>query len=565
MSYSCLHRNCSALLEDYKEIDRIGAGSQGVAYLVTDKENKFYCLKKILNPSTTKFSEISVSNRELNSPFLVDFHHCFTGKDDAYLLMEYCHGGSLYQLLESKPSFSEQDIMDIYSQLVLAVKYLHEEGILHRDIKPGNILLVAEERPFRVKLCDFGIARELHATTIKSACGTELFMAPEMFSNEPYGTAVDIWAIGVVLYLLVEGKYPFKSPFEILTSNVIFSNSPFKNLLTKLLNKNPNMRPSANELAQNPRVLEYHQQFLKQTTPLDLETLQADISELQTKNKELEATVQQLLTGHSSLEQKFEEFQQLHRKQQSTLSKQQDQINELQQSNQLLLANLDHHESTYRTLQNELTLLKSQTNSTRGCEGNTGALEMLRKLRSQRHVSSSAPVNFQNFPLYNHLQETTNNFCLTVKDLEMITEIRIINSPDLETLNDIQLLSSLHVLELENCCRLRDISRVSDVPSITKVHLKDCNLVTDVTPLALLPNLVTLRLFKDFKVRFVTKRPYLGSFWFCDFCGETLPSETTTLHCNDIVGGFDVCLNCCKSFSFGKFDDMLSSKTLRNL
>ncbi|KAL0212916.1 hypothetical protein RCL1_006542 [Eukaryota sp. TZLM3-RCL] len=303
--YTCVHHNCSARFEEFELCERLGEGSQGVVYLVKDQHGIFFCAKHLLLKENS--AEFIVSAKELNSPFIVQFHHCFVGKRDAYILMEYCKGGSLYDFLETNHVLLEDDLWCIFSQLVLGLRFLHSVKILHRDIKHANILLTSRERPFRVKLCDFGIAREIHASAARTAVGTPLFMAPEIFDNNPYHSAADIWALGVVLYYVIERHYPFNSSSDTRNAPLNVSPSPFAPLLYQMLNKDPSRRPTAETLSQHPKVASFQEQMFNQSTgnspslqiqpsdlKLEIDALRRSLSELAQENSKKDVVIADL-------------------------------------------------------------------------------------------------------------------------------------------------------------------------------------------------------------------------------------------------------------------------------
>ncbi|KAL0212615.1 hypothetical protein RCL1_006241 [Eukaryota sp. TZLM3-RCL] len=340
--FSCLHPNCPARFEHYVKVGELAAGGQGIAYLVKDRQNRSYCMKKISLPDSTVNPEIRVANRSLNSPFLVDFYHCFVKEREAYILMEYCSGGSLFDFIKNHNTYSEQDIWDIFSQLVLGLSYLHGNGILHRDVKPGNILLVSKTRPLRIKLCDFGIARELYATTIASEVGTELFRAPETFGNTPYSTPVDLWSLGVVLYQLVHNRYPFDCTLAILNNTPDIAASPFSEIIKKLLNKDPASRPTARQLCLVPQVDQFQRNFRNMQTSSQVNGLQQQIQVLQAENNQLKVTIN-LLNSRIQGEQtnrnfkdKLEQQQRVNREQHEVNRSLRNKVADLESTNESL-------------------------------------------------------------------------------------------------------------------------------------------------------------------------------------------------------------------------------------
>jgi serine/threonine-protein kinase len=138
----------------------------------------------------------------------------------AYIAMEFVQGQTLERYLANQVHFNEGDIVSVLAQLLDALDHAHRQGVWHRDIKPANVLLT---RDGRVKLADFGIARidSVAMTQVGGMIGTPSYMAPEQFLGTPIDQRVDIYACGVLLYLLLTGQPPFKGSAESLMYRVV--------------------------------------------------------------------------------------------------------------------------------------------------------------------------------------------------------------------------------------------------------------------------------------------------------------------------------------------------------
>ncbi|XP_029618569.1 serine/threonine-protein kinase ULK1 isoform X2 [Salmo trutta] len=141
-----------------------------------------------------------------------------------YLVMEYCNGGDLAEYLHSKATLSEDTIRIFLQQIAGAMKVLKEKGILHRDLKPQNILLCHPEgrksspNNTCIKIADFGFARHLQCNTMAATlCGSPMYMAPEVIMSQNYDAKADLWSIGTIVYQCLTGKAPFQasSPQEL--------------------------------------------------------------------------------------------------------------------------------------------------------------------------------------------------------------------------------------------------------------------------------------------------------------------------------------------------------------
>lgn len=170
--------------------------------------------------------------------------------------------GELFEILEDDDCLPESEVRVIAAQLVSALRYLHEHRIVHRDMKPQNILIGSDGV---VKLCDFGFARAMSCNTLvlTSIKGTPLYMAPELVQEQPYNYTADLWSLGVILYELFVGTPPFYTNNIYSLITLIIKNpvkfpekiSPdFKNFLEGLLEKAPDKRLAWPHLAEHPFV-----------------------------------------------------------------------------------------------------------------------------------------------------------------------------------------------------------------------------------------------------------------------------------------------------------------------
>ncbi|GAB1296206.1 Serine/threonine-protein kinase ULK2 [Apodemus speciosus] len=159
---------------------------------------------------------------------------------EGFSVTRYCNGGDLADYLQAKGTLSEDTIRVFLHQIAAAMRILHSKGVIHRDLKPQNILLSYANRRkssvsgIRIKIADFGFARYLHSNTMAATlCGSPMYMAPEVIMSQHYDAKADLWSIGTVIYQCLVGKPPFQA------NNIPRETSPYlANLLLGLLQRN---------------------------------------------------------------------------------------------------------------------------------------------------------------------------------------------------------------------------------------------------------------------------------------------------------------------------------------
>ncbi|CBY10287.1 unnamed protein product [Oikopleura dioica] len=155
-----------------------------------------------------RIDEEIVIQRRLKHPNIVKIFASFRDEEKICLVLEYCNEMTLGDLIKSQPTktLSERRSAEIFSQVISALNFLHSLGILHRDIKLGNILL----KDGRAKVADFGLAIDTNKTKQICICGTPNFLAPEVFQKRQHYATSDVWAAGCVLFCMLVGRPPFK-------------------------------------------------------------------------------------------------------------------------------------------------------------------------------------------------------------------------------------------------------------------------------------------------------------------------------------------------------------------
>ena len=213
------------ILQNYHILEAIGEGSFGKVHKGRRKYTGKLVALKFISKSGRSEKELSGLLREieiqkhLRHPFIVQLQDYIVLPKEIVVVTDYADGGELFQILEDDGVLQERpQIQNITSQLVSALHYIHANRILHRDMKPQNILLCKDGK---VKLCDFGFARAMSTSTLvlTSIKGTPLYMAPEIVQERPYDHTADLWSLGCIAYELFTGQPPFytNSIFQLVT------------------------------------------------------------------------------------------------------------------------------------------------------------------------------------------------------------------------------------------------------------------------------------------------------------------------------------------------------------
>src|SRR5437667_7247468 len=220
---------------DYELLEEIGRGGQGVVYRARQKSlNRTVALKVIrlgqwaTHAHLKRFRREAESAANLDQPCIVPIYEVGEREGSCYFSMKFIDGGQLDEVAKSTP-ISTRNAAELIAKLARTVHYAHEHGILHRDIKPGNILFDAKGEPH---LTDFGLARLLETkstvTHTMDVLGTPSYMAPEQASghNEQLTSATDVYGLGAVFYQLLTGHPPFAGGTTYETIRLVLEQEP---------------------------------------------------------------------------------------------------------------------------------------------------------------------------------------------------------------------------------------------------------------------------------------------------------------------------------------------------
>jgi polo-like kinase 1 len=253
----------------YKRLDSIGSGGFGKVFKVIDtKTNVIYALKVVPNDRLTSDVERQLLENEINHqkvcnhPNIVQVINTFSDSLNQYIVMEYCQGGSIEEKYKKNGRFNDAEITEFINSALEAIQYIHNKGIIHRDIKLGNFLIGDNNI---IKLCDFGLSVSVDKAADYAVSGTPSYLSPELLigGQNSISQASDIWALGVCAFILLNGYSPFEAStqpmmYERIKNGSYRFNSAAtisifaRDFITKALTKDPKDRPTARDLIRRP-------------------------------------------------------------------------------------------------------------------------------------------------------------------------------------------------------------------------------------------------------------------------------------------------------------------------
>lgn len=273
----CVHSDLQkgGFFAKYDIKEEIGVGSTCVCYRCIRKADRMDFAVKVIDKRQIESKFIGLLDQfyveikilqELHHPNIISLHDLFETSDRIFIVMEYMRGGELFDYVVAKGTLNEEEASLIVRKVTSAIAHMHGKGIIHRDLKPENLLLTSTGPNSEIKLIDFGLAKIMDDVVATSFLGTRGYLAPEMLQRHSYDKAIDIWALGTIVFVLLCGCLPFDDDssripsehharqkfvlrFPKWSSNLSDS---AKNLLSHLLDVNPQTRYTADQALRHP-------------------------------------------------------------------------------------------------------------------------------------------------------------------------------------------------------------------------------------------------------------------------------------------------------------------------
>ncbi|XP_031780855.1 calcium/calmodulin-dependent protein kinase type II delta chain isoform X18 [Nasonia vitripennis] len=264
---------CTRFSDNYDLKEELGKGAFSVVRRCVQKSTNLEFAAKIINTKKLSSRDFQKLEREaricrkLQHPNIVRLHDSIQEENFHYLVFDLVTGGELFEDIVAREFYSEADASHCIQQILESVHHCHHNGVVHRDLKPENLLLASKAKGAAVKLADFGLAIEVQGDTQAwyGFAGTPGYLSPEVLKKEPYGKPVDIWACGVILYILLVGYPPFwdedqhrlyaqikSGSYDYPTPEWDTVTPEAKNLINQMLTVNPSKRITASEALKHP-------------------------------------------------------------------------------------------------------------------------------------------------------------------------------------------------------------------------------------------------------------------------------------------------------------------------
>lgn len=277
--------------DQYKLGKELGSGAFSVVKEASKKPTgDSYAVKIVTKSKLTAEDEAALKDeiqvlQELNHPNIIRLYEVFNEKEFYYLVTEKMSGGELFDRIVQKSYYNEKEARDTCVILFRAMSYCHSKQVAHRDLKPENLLLLSADSDSNIKIADFGFAKKCtRPASLTTQCGTPGYVAPEILEGTPYDTQVDLWSLGVIVYILLGGYPPFieqnqrdlfrkirKGQYEFHEEYWGQVSKEAKSLIASLLTVNPTERVTADVALRHEWVKQSDDYLMSQDLGVNLE------------------------------------------------------------------------------------------------------------------------------------------------------------------------------------------------------------------------------------------------------------------------------------------------------
>ncbi len=270
--------------DSYEMLDEIGEGKFGLVKLGVHYKTKERVAIKIIKKEAMNINDLELVKGEIDimklcrHPNVVRLLDHFENSEFIFIVMEYLSGGDLGNYLQVKNfQFNEKRAAEIMFQIANGLNYLHAYGVLHRDLKPDNIMLSNSSDNAIIKIMDFGLSKVLGPQErVNDGFGTLSFVAPEVLIRQPYNKQIDIWSMGIILYYMLTSCLPFdddNDSEEVIAKMIVFNECEFpdklfkdrskevKDIIGQCLIKNPEKRITVDNYLIHPWIKKFNKDF----------------------------------------------------------------------------------------------------------------------------------------------------------------------------------------------------------------------------------------------------------------------------------------------------------------
>lgn len=287
------------MIGDYMVTGKLGSGSFSMVWHAKHRvHGTEVAIKEIITSRLNKklqeslISEIFIL-KKINHPNIIRLHDIIEFPERIHLVLEYCRGGDLSMYIQRHKRVPQATAKHFMQQLAAGLKVLRDNNLIHRDLKPQNLLLSSKGSNAVLKIADFGFARSLHPQGLaETLCGSPLYMAPEIMQFQKYDAKADLWSVGTILYQLVIGRTPFTGNNQIQLLQNIMKSTELRfppgcmdltpdciDLCRKLLRSNPVERLTFEEFFNHPYLSQKQSEGPLRSRVSSMNTLESSLEE----------------------------------------------------------------------------------------------------------------------------------------------------------------------------------------------------------------------------------------------------------------------------------------------